>query len=133
MSNLFGESVGHGMWTRLGPRKFSFTFKKLLLDPATAAYIGKTVVTDEIELNGAHREYTGLGYGVDYDPAGTVLNRYCRRTRGRAHASGGFSVRLPLTYGRNVFPQSIAVGLGRPPSSVLLAVIGEKEEGREAP
>ena len=81
-SNQFRESVGHGVWTRLGSRKFKFTFERLWLDPATATYIGKTVVTDEIELNGAVSEYTGSGSGVDYDPAGHVLNRYCGRTRG---------------------------------------------------
>jgi len=81
-SNQFSESVGHGVWTRLGPRKFKFTFEKLWLDPATAAYIGRTVVTDEIELNGTVPEYTGLGSGVEYDPAGSVLRSYCGRTRG---------------------------------------------------
>lgn len=80
-SNQFSESVGHGVWTRLGPRKFKFTFEKLWLDPATAKYV-KTVVTDEIELNREHNEYTGLGSGVDSDLAGTGPKAYCGRTRG---------------------------------------------------
>ncbi len=80
-TNQFAESVGHGVWTRLGPRKFKFTFDRLWRDPAKVTY-GRAVITDEIELNAKLDEYTSVGSAVEYDAAGKVLNRYCARSHG---------------------------------------------------
>ena len=80
---LGGQSTAHGVWTRLGPRRFGFTVELFWYNPATGQLAGKTKVKEIIELNQKCDEYQSVeSSAVDYYVGGPTI-AYCARTHGR--------------------------------------------------
>lgn len=67
-AGAFDMSTGLGTWTRTGPATYRFVVQKYRFD-ATGAYIGKTVIEEDVTLTGPGA-YTGLAVTKIYGPAG---------------------------------------------------------------
>lgn len=70
-SRAGGSSAGVGAWTQTGPSRYAMTFQKYRFD-STGAYIGKTIVTEEIEVTGP-TTYESTATTKVVDAAGTVV------------------------------------------------------------
>lgn len=64
----FDMSAGLGTWVRTGPASYRFVVQKYRFD-ATGAYIGKTVISEDVTLTGPSN-YTGQAVTKVFGPAG---------------------------------------------------------------
>jgi hypothetical protein len=73
-------SAGIGAWKRVGPAQFKMTFQKYRFD-ATGAYLGKTIVTETIQVL-SRTAYTGQATTQVVAPNGTVVAQFDSESRG---------------------------------------------------
>lgn len=68
------STAGLGGWRKVGPSTYRTTWHKYRFD-GTGAYIGKTLVTETIELTGKET-YTAQAMTKILNPAGTVVAQF---------------------------------------------------------
>lgn len=73
-SRAGSSSAGVGAWERTGKSTYSMTFQKYRFD-STGAYIGKTVVTETIEVTGPST-YESTALTKIVDPTGRIVAQF---------------------------------------------------------
>lgn len=73
-------SAGLGAWQRTGEDTFRFVFEKYRFD-STGAYIGKTVVTEDVQLTGRN-SYVGSAVTKIVTPANVVVAQFGSESSG---------------------------------------------------
>lgn len=71
-----GNKPGFGVWKKIGPRKFTFTFEFFWEDPSAttpAKRFVRTKVRETVELTGPNSYVSVESFGEDYDHDGNLL------------------------------------------------------------